>query len=117
MGFYRTVLSLKRAARFFFYPKAVDGNRTRDLITTNDVRYRLCHNSNVINLITDMIILYLYCYVKKLFYNLSPSHIPLNTALSFLRLFFSNKTIVVENLITKKKDVIIAKVFFSFLER
>lgn len=101
--------------------KAVDGNRTRDLITTNDVRYRLCHNSKVIHLITDMIILYLYCHVKshikKLFYNLKPSHIPLNTALSFLRLFFSYKTIVAENFITKKNDFMIAKGFFSFLER
>lgn len=25
--------------------KASDGNRTRDLLTTNEVRYRLCHAS------------------------------------------------------------------------
>ena len=28
------------------YAKAGDGNRTRDLLTTNEVRYRLCHASN-----------------------------------------------------------------------
>lgn len=28
-----------------FYAKASDGNRTRDLFTTNEVRYRLCHAS------------------------------------------------------------------------
>ncbi len=27
------------------YAKAGDGNRTRDLLTTNEVRYRLCHAS------------------------------------------------------------------------
>lgn len=25
--------------------KATDGNRTRDLLTTNEVRYLLCHSS------------------------------------------------------------------------
>ena len=27
--------------------KASDGNRTRDLLTTNEVRYRLCHASKL----------------------------------------------------------------------
>ena len=29
----------------FFFRRASDGNRTRDLLTTNEVRYRLCHAS------------------------------------------------------------------------
>lgn len=29
----------------FLFVKASDGNRTRDLFTTNEVRYRLCHAS------------------------------------------------------------------------
>ncbi len=28
-----------------FRLKATDGNRTRDLLTTNEVRYLLCHGS------------------------------------------------------------------------
>ena len=30
---------------FFLLYKASDGNRTRDLLTTNEVRYHLCHAS------------------------------------------------------------------------
>lgn len=30
---------------YILIAKASDGNRTRDLFTTNEVRYRLCHAS------------------------------------------------------------------------
>ena len=34
----------QRKIRCFFI-RAEDGTRTRDLLTTNEVRYRLCHSS------------------------------------------------------------------------
>ena len=43
--------------------KASDGNRTRDLFTTNEVRYRLCHAS--LSLSTHLLYYNSTCRVKK----------------------------------------------------
>ena len=48
---------------FYSIPyKADDGNRTRDLLTTNEVRYRLCHISIVI------ILPHIFLKIKCFFY-------------------------------------------------
>ena len=45
--------------------KATDGNRTRDLLTTNEVRYLLCHGSLLRNLsdyrLDKYTIFFLFC--------------------------------------------------------
>ena len=44
------------------FSKASDGNRTRDLLTTNEVRYRLCHAS--LPLPTQLLYYKVYLTVK-----------------------------------------------------